>query len=231
MRARRRGPGKRGDVMAEQRRPVLAGEQRGLAGAALRQPGDPQRRVHFVDAPPRLRARAARDQRSARERGDRRQRAIGERVAGLGRAQTDAVDEDDEDRSGLAHRGRLYRGAATRSTARSGVILAAMAETSGKKGIKSAYERALERMESEGIERPREEAFSPEVLAGMEEARKRAEAKLAELEILHKGRLRTLRDPVAFANEEKEYQAERRRIEERRERDIAALRDPSRAGR
>ena len=68
-------------------------------------------------------------------------------------------------------------------------------ETPGKKGIKSAYERALERMESEGIERPREEAFSPEVLAGMDEARKRAEAKLAELEIMHKGRLRTLREP------------------------------------
>ena len=99
----------------------------------------------------------------------------------------------------------------------------------GKKGIKSAYERALERMESEGIERPREEAFSPEVLAGMDEARKRAEAKLAELEIMHKGRLRTIRDPVAFANEEKEYQAERKRIEERRERDIASLRDGSRS--
>ena len=112
---------------------------------------------------------------------------------------------------------------------RAGVILPAMAETPGKKGIKSAYERALERMESEGIERPREEAFSPEVLAGMEEARKRAEAKLAELEILHKGRLRTLRDPVAFANEEKEYQTERKRIEERRERDIASLRDGSRS--
>jgi hypothetical protein len=97
----------------------------------------------------------------------------------------------------------------------------------GKKGIKSAYERALERMESEGIERPREEAFSPEVLAGMEEARKRAEAKLAELEILHKGRLRAIRDAVAFATEEKEYQTERRRIEERREREIAALRKPA----
>ena len=85
------------------------------------------------------------------------------------------------------------------------------AETHGKKGIKSAYERALERMESEGIERPREEAFTAETLAGMEEARKRAEAKLAELEILHKGRLRKLQDPAAFATEEKEYQAERRR--------------------
>jgi hypothetical protein len=105
------------------------------------------------------------------------------------------------------------------------------ADTPGKKGIKSAYERALERMESEGIERPRDEAFSAETLAGMEEARKRAEAKLAELEILHQGRLRKLHDPVAFANEEKEYQAERRRIEERREREIALLRSPSRSGR
>jgi hypothetical protein len=95
------------------------------------------------------------------------------------------------------------------------------------KGIKSAYERALERMESEGIERPREEAFSAHVLGGMEDARKRAEAKLAELEILHKGRLRTIRDPTAFATEEKEYQAERRRIEERREREITALRQPA----
>jgi hypothetical protein len=100
-------------------------------------------------------------------------------------------------------------------------------QADAKKGIKSAYERALERMESEGIERPRQEAFAPDVLAGMDEARRRAEAKLAELEILHQGRLRKLRDPVAFANEEKEYQTERRRIEERRERDIAALRDPS----
>ena len=103
-------------------------------------------------------------------------------------------------------------------------------QTDPKKGIKSAYERALERMESEGIERPREEAFAPDVLAAMNEARKKAEAKIAELEILHKGRLRKLRDPAAFAAEEKEYQAERRRIEEKREREIAALRDGSRPG-
>ena len=63
----------------------------------------------------------------------------------------------------------------------------------------------------------------------MDEARKRAEAKLAELEIMHKSRLRAIRDPGVFANEEKEYQAERKRIEERRERDIASLRDGSRS--
>jgi hypothetical protein len=108
---------------------------------------------------------------------------------------------------------------------KAGAILPAMAPPADpRKGIKSAYERALERMESEGIERPREEAFAPDVLAAMEEARKKAEAKLAELEILHRGRLRKIADPAAFVNEEKEYQAERRRIEERRDRDIASLR-------
>jgi len=101
-------------------------------------------------------------------------------------------------------------------------VMAPQAEA--KKGIKSAYERALERMESEGIERPREEAFAPEVLAAMEDARKRAEAKIAELEILHKGRLRKIRDAVEYATAEKEYQAERRRIEEKRDRDVATLR-------
>jgi hypothetical protein len=96
-------------------------------------------------------------------------------------------------------------------------------QADAKKGIKSAYERALERMESEGIERPRQQAFAPDVLAAMDEARRKAEAKIAELEILHRGRLRKLRDAAAFAAEEKEYQAERKRIEEKRDRDIAAL--------
>ena len=93
--------------------------------------------------------------------------AIGERVAASARAETDAVDEDDEDGPGLAHRGRLYRVRRPDRASRTGVILPAMAaRPPGKKGIKSAYERALERMESEGIERPREEAFIAGVLAG-----------------------------------------------------------------
>src|SRR5688500_18732737 len=94
---------------------------------------------------------------------------------------------------------RLYRVAPLRRPKPGGILPAMAPQTDAKKGIKSAYERALERMESEGIERPRHEASTPEVLAGMEEARKKAEAKLAELEILHKGRLRKLRDPAAYA--------------------------------
>src|SRR5436305_13070566 len=50
-------------------------------------------------------------------------------------------------------------------------------------GMKSAYELALERLERQGIERPREESFSDELRAGIAEARRQAEAKLAEIEI------------------------------------------------
>lgn len=91
-------------------------------------------------------------------------------------------------------------------------------------GMKSAYELALERMESQGIERPREDAVSDDVRREIDEARRRAEAKLAELEILHRDRMRKLPDPAAREEEEKEYRAERRRIEEERERRVAALR-------
>ena len=57
-------------------------------------------------------------------------------------------------------------------------------DSSDPKRLRTAYELALERMENEGIERPRSTAFSAETLSAMDEARRRAEAKLAELEIL-----------------------------------------------
>ena len=41
-------------------------------------------------------------------------------------------------------------------------------------GIKSAYELALERMEREGIERPREDAVSEATRREMDEVRRRA---------------------------------------------------------
>ena len=90
--------------------------------------------------------------------------------------------------------------------------------------MKSAYELALERMEREGIERPREDAVSAETRAEMDQFRRRAEAKLAELEILHRDRRRKLADPAAREEEEKEYRAERRRIEEERDRKLEKLR-------
>ena len=90
-------------------------------------------------------------------------------------------------------------------------------------GMKSAYELALERIEKQGIERPREE-FSEEAREKIAEARRQAEAKLAELEILHKDRLRSERDPVKRQESEEEYRRERRRIEENVERKVEKLR-------
>jgi hypothetical protein len=99
-----------------------------------------------------------------------------------------------------------------------------MAEKDKAAGMKSAYELALERLEKQGIERPREETFSDELREKIADARRKAEAKLAELEILHHNRLKTIVDPAKRQEEEEEYVRERRRIEDERERRIAELR-------
>jgi hypothetical protein len=99
-----------------------------------------------------------------------------------------------------------------------------MADKDKASGMKSAYELALERLEKQGIERPREESFSDESREKIADARRRAEAKLAELEILHQNRLKALFDPAKRQEEEDDYVRERRRIEDERERKIAELR-------
>jgi hypothetical protein len=99
-----------------------------------------------------------------------------------------------------------------------------MASDDRAPGMKSAYELALERMESQGIERPREDALTDDVRREMDDARRRSEAKLAELEILHRDRLRKLADPAAREEEQKEYRADRQRIEGDRDRRIDKLR-------
>ena len=101
-----------------------------------------------------------------------------------------------------------------------------MAEKDKASGMKSAYELALERLEKQGIERPREEALSGEARERVAEIRRQAEAKLAEVEILHKDRLKGIHDPAKRQEEEDDYVRERRRIEEDRDRKIAALRSP-----
>lgn len=90
--------------------------------------------------------------------------------------------------------------------------------------IKSAYELALERMAGQGIEPPREEALSPAVRERMAEVRKKCEAKLAELEILHRDALKKSRDYAAREKAEEDYRADRRRLEEERDRQIEKLR-------
>lgn len=99
-----------------------------------------------------------------------------------------------------------------------------MAEKDKASGMKSAYELALERMEKQGIERPREESFSDEVRDQIAEARRKAEARLAELEILHKDRIKGVYDPTKRQEDEDEYVRERRRIEDDRDRKIEELR-------
>ena len=99
-----------------------------------------------------------------------------------------------------------------------------MAEKDKASGMKSAYELALERLEKQGIERPREETFSDEARDQIAEARRKAEARLAELEILHKDRLKSVYDPAKRQEDEEEYVRERRRIEDDRDRKIEELR-------
>lgn len=91
-------------------------------------------------------------------------------------------------------------------------------------GVKSAYELALERLESQGIERPREESLSEDQRAKVADLRRHAEAKLAELEILHKDALRKSQDFAAREKAEEDYRRERRRLEEDRDRQIEKLR-------
>ncbi len=91
--------------------------------------------------------------------------------------------------------------------------------------MKTAYEAALEWLERQGIEAPRDEALADEVREKVAEAHRRADAGLAELEILHRDRLRKIPDPAARQEAEREYLADRRRIEERRDREIRKLRE------
>jgi hypothetical protein len=88
-------------------------------------------------------------------------------------------------------------------------------------GVKSAYEAALEKLDAQGIERPSSETFSGQVKAEIGEIRRRAEASLAELEILHRDSLRKAQSLAAREQEEEDYLRERRRIEDDRDRKIA----------
>jgi hypothetical protein len=90
--------------------------------------------------------------------------------------------------------------------------------------MKSAYELALERMEREGIERPREEALSEATKRAIAEARKVTESKLAELEILHRDKLAKLDDWNQRAEQEEHYRRERERLTADGEAKVAKLR-------
>lgn len=86
-------------------------------------------------------------------------------------------------------------------------------------GMKSSYELALERLDREGIERPREEGLDEALREQIAQVRRQAEAKLAELEILYEDRRRK-----GDAQDEEDYLRERRRIEQARDRKLDKLR-------
>ena len=92
------------------------------------------------------------------------------------------------------------------------------------KGMKTAYELALERMEQRGIDRPRAGALSEAEREQVAELRRKAEAKVAELEILHQDRLAKIGDPMQRKQEQEEFEIERQRVEQDRDRKIEKLR-------
>lgn len=81
------------------------------------------------------------------------------------------------------------------------------------KGPKSAYELAMERLEKNdaaaGVER---QPVTGAQKAAIAELRNFYEAKLAELEVLHQGRMRTSVDPGERATAEEEYRRDRERL-------------------
>ena len=86
---------------------------------------------------------------------------------------------------------------------------------------KSAYELAMERLRKkdreEGVE---ERALTSAQREAIAEARRVAEARLAEREILHASKMRAVLEPEAQATLEKEYRRDRDRIVSDRDRKI-----------
>jgi hypothetical protein len=90
---------------------------------------------------------------------------------------------------------------------------------------KSAYELAMERLRKkdreEGVE---ERPLTEEQRTAIAEARRVAEARLAEREILHQSALRRTADPEAAVQLEEEYRRDRDRIASDRDQKIERIR-------
>ncbi len=98
-----------------------------------------------------------------------------------------------------------------------------MSGDSKRRTLKSAYELALERLQAQGVEPPKDDAIPEEVKQAIAEVRRVVQAKLAELEILHQDRLRKVLDPRMRQQEEEAFARERQRIQEDAERKITKL--------
>ena len=90
---------------------------------------------------------------------------------------------------------------------------------------KSAYELAMERLrkkdKDEGVD---DRPPTPEQREKIAEARKVAEAKLAEREILHQSAMKGVMDPESREKLDEEYRRDRDRIASERDRKIEEIR-------
>jgi hypothetical protein len=90
---------------------------------------------------------------------------------------------------------------------------------------KSAYELAMERLKSRDAEAGIEhKALTDQQKATIAEIRNFYQAKLAELEVLHHGKLKTVLDPEERAARESEYRRDRERLNSERDAKIEKAR-------
>ena len=93
------------------------------------------------------------------------------------------------------------------------------------KAVKSAYEVAMERLRKKDVEEGVEHLpLTEKQKAEIAEIRNFYEAKLAETELLHQGRLRSMFDPAERATREEEYRRDRERLTTERDAKIEKAR-------
>src|SRR6476659_4497912 len=89
---------------------------------------------------------------------------------------------------------------------------------------KSSFELAMERLRAADPAGSRQKPLSPGQKEEIAEARRVAAARLAECEILFKDALKSISDPAEREKAEGEYQIDRQRINDDRDRAIEAIR-------
>jgi hypothetical protein len=99
-----------------------------------------------------------------------------------------------------------------------------MAPDDKAKGMKSAYELALERLAAQGLDDPGARALTDEQKRAIADARALTKSKLAELEILHRDKMAKLSDPVKRDEQEEFYRLEKERLESDGEKRVAKIR-------
>ena len=100
-----------------------------------------------------------------------------------------------------------------------------MTSMAEEEGMKSAYELAMERLRKNDAETGAERRTVTDAQkAAIAEIRNFYEAKIAEVEVLHQGRLRTTADPVERAAREDEYRRDRERLSTERDAKIEKVR-------